>query len=54
MGHVCNVPRNGHVANVPHEFCPLALSNDRIVMNVFKTVNGKEVKALELVSVRKK
>lgn len=26
---------------------------DRIVMNVFKTVNGKEVKAMEIVSVRK-
>jgi hypothetical protein len=29
-------------------------SNDRIVTHVFKTINGKEVKAMEIVSVRKK
>lgn len=29
-------------------------SNDRIVMNVFKTFDGQEVKAMELVSIRKK
>jgi hypothetical protein len=29
-------------------------SDDRIVMNVFKTVNGREVKAMECVSIRRK
>ncbi len=29
-------------------------SNDRIVTNVFKNVDGKEVKAMEVVSIRKK
>jgi hypothetical protein len=29
-------------------------SNDRIVTNVFKTVDGQEVKVMELVSIRKK
>src|SRR5262249_4783075 len=29
-------------------------SNDKIILNGFRTVNGKEVKAIELVSVRKK
>lgn len=29
-------------------------SDDKIVMNVFKTIDGKEVKAMEVVSVRKK
>src|SRR5262249_2275790 len=29
-------------------------SIDKIVMNVFKTVDGKEVKAVEIVSIRKK
>jgi uncharacterized protein DUF1579 len=28
-------------------------SNDRIVLNVYKTIDGKEVKAMEIVSVRK-
>jgi hypothetical protein len=29
-------------------------SNDRIVVNVYKTIEGKEVKAMEFVSIRKK
>jgi hypothetical protein len=29
-------------------------SNDRIVMNAYRNVNGKEVKVVEIVSVRKK
>jgi hypothetical protein len=29
-------------------------SNDRIVVNVFKTIDGKEVKVMEIVSTRKK
>src|SRR5262249_15813738 len=29
-------------------------SNDRIVTNIFKTVDGKEMKAMEIVSIRKK
>jgi hypothetical protein len=29
-------------------------SDDKIVMNVFKTIDGKEVKAMEIVSTRKK
>jgi hypothetical protein len=29
-------------------------SNDRIVVNVFRTVNGHEVKVMEIVSNRKK
>jgi hypothetical protein len=29
-------------------------SNDRIVLNVFKTLDGKEVKVMEIVSTRKK
>jgi hypothetical protein len=29
-------------------------SNDRIVTNVFKNVNGKDVKVMELVSIRRK
>jgi hypothetical protein len=29
-------------------------SNDRIVLNVFKTLEGKEVKVMEIVSIRKK
>jgi hypothetical protein len=29
-------------------------SNDRIVVNVFKTIQGKEVKVMEIVSTRKK
>ena len=29
-------------------------SNDRIVANVYKTINGKEVKVVEVVSVRKR
>ncbi len=28
-------------------------SNDRIVMNIYKTVEGKEVKVMEIVSIRK-
>jgi len=29
-------------------------SNDRIVINIYKTLNGKELKAMEIVNVRKK
>jgi hypothetical protein len=29
-------------------------SNDRIVVNIFKTINGKEAKVMEIVSTRKK
>jgi hypothetical protein len=29
-------------------------SNDKIVVNIFKTINGKELKVMELVSLRKK
>jgi hypothetical protein len=32
----------------------LVENNDRIVMNMYRTVQGKEVKAMEIVSIRKR
>ena len=32
----------------------IIVSNDKIVMSVFKTVDGKELKAIEIVNIRRK